>query len=243
MMSRRRTANGLAVGMIAALASVLGAAGCSLYADYGGVPTVADSLRQPAPPPPYQIQIGDTLQVRFYRNPELNQDVIVRPDGYVSLPFVDDVMAAGKTPMEVDNDLTRRYKGELAVPDVTVIVSAYGGQRIYIGGEVGSEGVYVLAGGETLYQAIDQAGGFLDSAHRKKVVLIRRDASGKPVGHTFNLRQVEHGINPELDVPLQPFDIVYVPKSKIGDMNLFVDQYIRGLLPISPGFALSASGI
>jgi protein involved in polysaccharide export with SLBB domain len=231
------------VGVFAALGLAAGASGCSLYADEGGLPTVEDAVRQPAPAAPYRIQVGDTLQVRFYRNPELNQDVIVRPDGYVSLPFVDDVMAAGKSPMEVDGDLTHRYKGELAVPDVTVIVSAYGGRRFYIGGEVGAEGMYDMSGGETLYQAINQAGGFLDSAHRKSVVLIRKDTNGKPVGHRFDLRQVEHGIHPELDVPLQPYDIVYVPKSKIGDVDTFVDQYIRRLLPVSPTIALQAAGV
>jgi len=228
----------------AACVLALAATGCSWqYADYGGVPTVKDTLRQPAPPAPYKIQLGDTLQVRFYRNPELNQDVIVRPDGYISLPFVDDVMAAGKTPMEVDDELTHRYKGELAVPDVTVIVSAFGGRRIYVGGEVGSEGVYELAGNETIYQAIDQAGGFLDTAHRKQVILIRRDAGGNPVGHSLNLREVEYGNTPELDVPLEPYDVVYVPKSKVANVNLFVRQYITQMLPISPGYALSAGGV
>lgn len=231
------------MGVFAVLALVAGISGCSLYAPRGGLPTVEDGLLQVVPPAPYRIEVGDTLQVRFYRNPELNQDVVVRPDGYVSLPFVDDVMAAGSTPMEVDNDLTHRYKGELAVPDVTVIVSAYGGRRIYVGGEVGAEGAHDLAGGETLYQAIDRAGGFLDTAHRTTVVLIRKDATGKPVGHTFDLRQVERGTNPEQDVPLQPYDIVFVPKSKIGTMDLFVDQYIRRLLPIDASIALRAAGV
>jgi polysaccharide export outer membrane protein len=242
-MRRGRILDGLALGICATLAVALGAPSCSWqYADFGGLPTVEDTLRQPPAPTPYRIQFGDTLQVRFYRNPELNQDVIVRPDGYISLPFVDDVMAAGKTPTEVDDDLTRRFRGELAVPDVTVIVSAYGGRRIYIGGEVRGEGVYDLAGGETLYQAIDKAGGFLDSAHRRQTILIRKDANGKPVGHSFNLREVEYGNTPELDVPLQPYDIVFVPKSKIANVGLFVDQYIRSVLPISPGQAAGAAG-
>jgi protein involved in polysaccharide export with SLBB domain len=213
-------------------------AGCASYAEYGGVPTLEDNVRLPPTPPPYRIEAGDQLQVRFYRNPELDQLVVVRPDGYVSLPFVDDVRVAGKTPGEVDTDLTQRYRGELAVPDVSVIVQTFGGQRIYVGGEVRAEGVHPLAGGLTLYQAIDQAGGFLDTAHRRQVVLIRRGSDGIPVGHSVDLRDVEHGIHPERDVVLQPYDVVYVPKSKIGNLDLWVDQYIRQLLPINPSSAI-----
>jgi protein involved in polysaccharide export with SLBB domain len=152
-------------------------------------------------------------------------------------------MVAGKTPQEVDQDLTQRYRGELAVPDVSVIVQAFGGQRIYVGGEVETEGVLVLAGGTTLYQSIDQAGGFLDTAHRRQVILIRRGPDGLPVGHSVDLRQVEYGTNPERDVLLQPYDIVYVPKSKVASVNMFVDQYIRKMIPINPGFAFNAAGI
>jgi protein involved in polysaccharide export with SLBB domain len=215
--------------------------GCASYAPYGGLPTIAEQATRPPETGPYRIQVGDTVAVRFYRNPELNQDVIVRPDGYISLPFVDDVKVAGSTPAEVDAELTKRYRGELAVPDVSVLIGAFGGQRIYVAGEVGSEGVHDLAGGTTLYMAIDQAGGFLDTAHRRQVVLIRRGPNGKPTGHSFDLRQVEHGTNPGADVLLQPYDVVYVPKNKIANVNYFVDQYIRGLLPINPASAVRAA--
>jgi protein involved in polysaccharide export with SLBB domain len=222
--------------------AIVSTAACASYAKYGGLPTVADTVKEPPPLPRYEIQVGDTLQIRFFRNPELDQVAIVRPDGYVSLPFVDDIFVANKTPQEIDKDLTERYRGELAIPDVSVIVQSFGGQRIYVGGEVGSEGVHELAGGQTLYQAIDQAGGFLDTAHRRQVILIRRGPDGTPTGHSFDLRQVEHGTDPEEDVPLQPYDIVYVPKSKIANVNLFMDQYIRGLLPINPSYAIRALG-
>jgi protein involved in polysaccharide export with SLBB domain len=219
-------------------ASVSSLAGCVSMAPYGGLPTVAQESQAPAALPPYKIEVGDQLQVRFYRNPELDQLVTVRPDGYVSLPFVDDVKVVGRSPQEVDNDLTNRYRGELAVPDVSVIVMGYGAQRIYIGGEVASVGQKPFVGGLTLYEAIDSAGGFRDTAHRRQVIVIRRDASGIPVGHAFDMRVVEHGTHPAQDVPLQPLDIVYVPRSKIASVNLFVDQYVRNLLPINPSTAV-----
>ena len=70
--------------------------------------------------------------------------------------------------------------------------------------------------------------------------MIRRGADGKPTGHSIDLRQVEHGTEPETDILLQPYDVVYVPKSKIANINLFIQQYIRGLLPIDPGYAIRA---
>jgi protein involved in polysaccharide export with SLBB domain len=200
----------------------------------GGLATVEQDAKLPPTPPPYKIAVGDTLQVRFYRNPELDQLVTVRPDGYVSLPFVDDVKVVDRTPQEIDKDLTERYRGELAVPDVSVILSGYGAQRYYMGGEIASPGEKPFLGGLTLYEAIDASGGFRETAHRKQVIVIRRNPEGIPVGHAFDMRQVEHGTDPEQDVVLQPLDIVYVPRSKIASINLFVEQYIRNLLPINP---------
>src|SRR5262245_6908321 len=106
-----------------------------------------ESLDVPRPPPLYRIQTGDSLAVRFYRNPELNNDVFVRPDGMISLPVVDDVQAAGITPHDLGRQLEERYQGELAVPDVTVMVTKFGGQRVWIGGEVGTQGELELVPG------------------------------------------------------------------------------------------------
>src|SRR5262245_59044784 len=84
----------------------------------------------------YRIQNGDSLAIRFYRNPELNNDVVVRPDGMISLPLIDDVPAAGTSPQDLGKTLEQRYQGELATPDVTVIVAKFGAERIFVGGEV-----------------------------------------------------------------------------------------------------------
>src|SRR5688572_16799006 len=167
------------------------ASGCGpyTYAPWGGLPTVEQNLKMPPYEAPYRVEVGDVVAVTFYRNPELNQEVTVRPDGFISLPFVDDIKAAGKTPKEIDDELTLKYRGELAVPDVTVSVSGFAGHKIYVGGEVASEGVHPLVGGLTLYQSIDQAGGFLETAKRTQVIVIRRGPDGKPTGHSFDIRQ------------------------------------------------------
>ena len=225
---------------VAVLATVM-MAGCSTHLEQP--PNTGDSrLFQSAstPPPltPYLLQPGDLLAIRFYRNPELDQDVTVRPDGMISLPFVDEVEAAGKSPKELDQELTRRFTGELATPDVAVIVQQFAGHKVYVGGEVGTQGVVPMTSPLTLYQAIQEAGGFLDTAHPETVVVVRRDGAGKVVSRLVNLEQVQNGSDLAQDIYLAPYDVVWVPKSGIANADLFVDQYIRQLLPINPGVAV-----
>jgi len=204
----------------------------------GTYPTVVEVSTQPADLPPYRLQIGDQLSIKFYRNPELNQEVAVRPDGKISLPFVDEILCAGMTPAELDADLTKRYRGELTIPDITVIVKAFGGNKVYIDGEVDRQGVLELTGGMTLRQAIAAAGGVTDEAHKQLVVLIRTDSSGNRTGHALNFADIRAGISPEADIPLQPYDVVYVPKSDIANANVAMSQYIPKMLPIRPGLAI-----
>jgi protein involved in polysaccharide export with SLBB domain len=193
-------------------------------------PTLAENP-QPALEP-YILQVGDELSIKFYTNPELNEEVKIRPDGMISLQLIDDVPAVGLSPSQLDAELTRRYTGELADPQVTVIVKVTFGQRIYVAGEVGKQGVLPLVGGMTLYQALHDAGGFTETAHRKQVLLIRKGTDGTPVAKVIDARPIEDGGNPALDVPLRPLDIVFVPRSKIAQVDLFVKQYIRDALPI-----------
>jgi protein involved in polysaccharide export with SLBB domain len=193
-------------------------------------PTLAQN---PNPAPvPYVLQVGDELAIKFYTNPELNEDVKVRPDGMISLQLIDDVLAAGRSPAELDADLTKRYTGELADPQISVIVRKSGLNRIYIDGEVGNPGVVTIAGGMTLYQAIQRAGGLKETAHRKQIILIRKGPDGQPVGRSVDIRPIQRGANPSLDIPMRPLDMVFVPRSKIAEVDLFVKQYIRDALPI-----------
>jgi len=186
---------------------------------------------QPETPAPYVLQVADQLAVRFYFNTELNDDVVVRPDGMISLQLIGDVQAAGRTPEGLAAAITERYVGELANPKITVIVRSLG-SRVYVGGEVGKQGVVALSGGLTVFRAIQEAGGFLTTAHRTQVVLIRRGADGQMKGYEVDMRPVLDGKDPSLDVPLQPYDVVFVPRSKIAEVNRFAEQYIKNNLVI-----------
>jgi len=226
-------------GMGVALLVMIAASACGAPKRVTSPPPEVAALyptltQDPRPPlAPYVLQVGDELAIKFYTNPELNEDVKIRPDGMISLQLIDDVPAAGRTPKELDADLTKRYTGELADPQISVIVRKAGLNRIYIDGQVTRPGLVTIAGGMTLYQAIQRAGGLLETAHRKQIILIRKGPDGQPVGRSVDIRPIQDGSDPGSDVPLQPLDMVYVPRSKIAEVDLFVKQYIRDALPIS----------
>jgi protein involved in polysaccharide export with SLBB domain len=184
----------------------------------------------------YRIQIGDVLDVKFYYNPELNDSVTVRPDGRVSLQLAPEVMAAGITPNDLAGQLRERYRGELRNPQVTVIVRSFGSQRMFVDGEVGTPGLVTLTGPLTVMQAIAEAGGMRETARVNEVLVIRRTAAKKPQVMTVNLENAINGTDLGQDIYVLPFDIVYVPRSPIANVDLWVDQYIRRLIPIPFGF-------
>jgi polysaccharide export outer membrane protein len=184
----------------------------------------------------YKIQIGDQLDIKFFYNPELNEQVIVRPDGRISLQLVHEIIATGLTPSELTDFLTKKYAPELKKPEITVIVRSFGAYKIYVDGEVTKPGIFSLVGFTTVLHAISQAGGMKDTARASEVVIIRRGEGNKPLISSVNLNKVIDGTDMSQDIALQPFDIVYVPKSAIANVNVWVDQYIRKNIPISTGF-------
>lgn len=214
-------------------------AGCAAGAPVQSPPHTNWAAQQGIADQPYVLQPMDTLTIKFFFNPELNEEVVIRPDGKISLQLIGDIAAAGRTPADLAAELTQRYTHELANPKVSVIVRQLGTPPVYVGGEVGRQGTVSLSGGMTLFQAIQGAGGLLNTAHRKQVILIRRGHDGQPVGYSIDVRPVASGEHPETDVPLRPYDLVFVPRSKIADVNVFVQQYVRNLLPITAGMALA----
>lgn len=185
----------------------------------------------PPEPPPYVIQVGDLLGVRFYQHNDLDEEVRVRTDGKISLQLVGDLQAAGLRPEALAGTIDELYRSELTKPRATVVVREMGA-KVWVGGEVDKPGALPLTSDLTLFGAIQEAGTFKKEAHLKQVVLIRREADGKRRGYAVDVRPTAGGLDPDTDVPLRPYDIVWVPRSKIADVNLFVEQYIRNNLPI-----------
>jgi protein involved in polysaccharide export with SLBB domain len=184
----------------------------------------------------YRVQVGDQLDVKFFYNPELNEQVTVRPDGRISLQLVHEIRAAGLTPSQLTDLLSKKYAPELKRPEITVIVRSFGAHKIYVDGEVTKPGMVPLIGFTTVLQAISQAGGMKDSARTSEVVIIRQGEEHNPFVAKVNLDKAINGTDMGQDVVLKPFDIIFVPKSAIANVNVWVDQYVRKNLPIYLSF-------
>jgi protein involved in polysaccharide export with SLBB domain len=182
----------------------------------------------------YVIRPGDELQISFYMNPEFNRDITVRPDGAVSLELVGETQAAGLTPEQFASNLDRAYLRELRNPGVSVRLKNSPSWRVYVEGQVAHAGAFNLQPGMTALQAIAEAGGVTDTAGADRAVLIRRDACGSPQGIAVDLGAADGGSRSVGDMALLPADVLVVPRSKIASVDLFVKQYIQGLLPIQP---------
>lgn len=178
----------------------------------------------------YVIRPGDQLDIKFFYNPELNESIIVRPDGKISLQLVDEIQASGRKPSELDQELTRKYTLELKKPEIAVIVKSFAGQRIYVGGEVNRQREMTLSSGMTVLQAVFQAGGFKESASPENTILIRQGTGNKPVPVRIDLKKAMYGLGDGAGVALRPNDILYIPKSRIAEANKFVKQYIQDLI-------------
>lgn len=204
-------------------------------------PVAAPSIAQDPLPelgqPEYRLQPRDLIAVRFWGNPELNEDQRVRPDGRISLPFIDEVPAAGLTPLELDKILTAKYASELARPDLTVIVREAAQPQIFVGGEVTLQGIVPLTDNLTLFRAIQRAGGFKNTARRKDVLLIRRQPDGQAIARKIDIRPIMSGKDPNADIYLAANDIIFVPRTKIESASLFMSQYIDKIIPLQNVFS------
>jgi len=190
-------------------------------------------------PKEYIIEIGDTLDVKFLYNAELNElGIPVRPDGRISLQLAQDVPAAGSTPSQLRAALSEKYAAELKKPEIAVIVRSFGGQKVFVDGEVVMSGPIEFKGHMTLLQAISQARGLRETARMSNIIVIRKDFEGKPMAANIDLTKVINGKDFSQDIALMPYDIVYVPKSHIANWNKFINDYINNSIPGGfPGFA------
>lgn len=198
-----------------------------------GAPGTEVGLVGPAISEEYTIQPGDRLEIKFYYNSEMNDFMTVRPDGRIALELIGEVTAAGRTPTELKTFLTQKYSKELKNPEVTVIIRAVGA-KVYVDGEVKKPGVFELLGPLTVMQAIARAEGMTEKAWEEALV-IRRIQGREPLVMKLDLSAVLNGTDFSQDVGLVAFDVVYVPRSPIANLNLWVHQYIRANIPVTFG--------
>jgi len=178
----------------------------------------------------YRLRPGDEIEVKFFYHPELNERLMVGPDGKISLQLIDEVLAAGLTSFQLDEVLTKEYAKYLENYSINVIVREYSGLKVYVGGEVVQPGFLSLKGNMSVLQSIYASQGFKLSAKPENVVLLRKGPDNRPVARTIDLTTVLSGEQMENDVYLMPSDIVYVPKTWVAKAGDFVDQYLRRVL-------------
>jgi protein involved in polysaccharide export with SLBB domain len=189
----------------------------------------------------YVINSGDDLTIRFYYNPQLDEDLRVRPDGKISLALIGDVQAAGKLPEALSNDVTTAYRTFLNRPNAVVIVRRFASARAFIAGEVQKPGqLDMQQQSQTILQGIAAAGGVTDKATLKQVVVLRRVSNWpEPMVFKLNLLSALDGTDLKQNVLLMPNDLVYVPRSDIADVNLALQQYIFNNLNLSTSAGLT----
>jgi len=158
----------------------------------------------------YIIGPSDILEIIVWREDNLSKEVTVRPDGRITLPLINDIVAAGKTPMQLRDEIEKRLKEYIDLPVVTVIVKGIESKYYYVIGEVANPGGYLLSKPLTVLQALALAGGFTEWAKKDKIMVIRSLLNGEKQILNFNYEMISkgHRIN---DFYLKSGDIIVVP--------------------------------
>ncbi len=188
----------------------------------------------------YIIGPGDVLFISVWENPDLTQQVIVRPDGKISFPLVDEVQAQGLTIPELDRVMTQKLKEVIRYPDVSISLRKRGvveREKVVVLGEVRYPGVYSIADRRTVLEAIALAGGSTKDAVLKSVVVVRGGGSGTPQAQRVNLaRALATRGEIRENISLKAQDIVYVPRRFVANLNYFAMQILD---PLTKGLSVA----
>lgn len=209
----------------------------------------------------YLLQVGDELEVRFPYQSNLTQVTRVRPDGRISLPLVGSVMAKGRSPEALESQLRKDFAVYLHKPELTVVVRAYTSDRVfvggktmaprlaqteaivmvrsfayappqvYIGGEVMRPGVLAHRRPLTLLQALFEAGGNRPTAELRSVLVMRKAGTEQPLVIRRDIKKDLEGNATTADLYLEPFDVIYVPKTQVANVAEFLDQHVFSVVP------------
>ena len=160
-------------------------------------------------PTDYVIGVQDVLSIVFWREKDMSAEVVVRPDGKISLPMLNDVAAAGLTPEALADVVAKAGSKLVRDAGATVIVKEIRSRKIYIIGEVTRPGTLQLTSEMTVLQALGEAGGFLEGADKGDVIIVRNEA-GQERRFKFNYNDVVKGKNPSQNIRLVPGDTIIV---------------------------------
>jgi polysaccharide export outer membrane protein len=158
----------------------------------------------------YIIGPEDILYIHIWKEEALSRTIPVRMDGKISLPLIDDIQAAGLTPLQLKEILIQKLKEFVEVPNVSVMIMEANSFKVYISGQIRNPGVYRLRSETSLLQIIPMAGGFTEWADQKKILIIRK-GNGNGMRITINYKKILKGEAPDSNIILKPGDTIIVP--------------------------------
>lgn len=227
--------------LILLLASTAIVAGCQSTPQYTNVDSQPLPTREMDIHRPYTLAEGDRIQLKFLLVPDLNDEVLIGPDGKAALQLVSSVQMAGLTTEELRDQLIEAYGKHIQVPELTVSLTEVAPQRIYIGGEVKTPGMYEADGGLTLMQAIFLAGGYLPEANVQTVVVLRDNGDSVLDYYIVDVQNGLSTLDSIQNFRLQRQDIVFVPRTKVSSITQFLNQYLGGVKEVLGVFNFTAT--
>jgi polysaccharide export outer membrane protein len=203
-------------------------------------PAAPESLAYYVDDLPYRVAPGDILNIDFGVTLDgraiQNFGVLVRPDGIVTLNTVGDVRAAGLTTAELDSVLMNKYSATYRDPHITVAIAKLAGNMVHVLGEVRAPGSYEVLPNATVLQTIARAGGATNGAAMGNVILMRRTGPTSMVARRVKVsRAISQGLAAD-DPYVRRFDIIYVPRTTIANIDLFVEQHFEKLVAAPSGY-------
>lgn len=174
---------------------------------------------------------GDIIDIKFPYAGEFNETLTILPNGEIILPLAGEVTAAGKTPLELQQELFKSYSKHLQHPELAVIVRSFYERRVFVGGEVNRPGPVPLPGRLSVMDAIMEAGGLIKDNADVSSILVMRHQNGRKMVLVLDYEDVIEGQAADHPFYLQPQDVVFVPRTTIVNVDLWIRQHFWDLLP------------
>jgi polysaccharide export outer membrane protein len=176
----------------------------------GDIPDGLVKQTEQIDPSIYHIGVEDDLQISVWKEPDLSVSVVVRTDGMITMPLLNDIRIVGLTTTELQTLLTEKLKSFVNEPQVTVVVRGIKSRKVYVYGQINKAGAYALVGKKTVLEVLAEAGG-LSLFAKKGSIYVLRETAGKKERIPFNYNSALKGKNPNDNFELLPGDIIVVP--------------------------------